>query len=255
MIKPMLAYKYEGTNPTDWWMSEKLDGVRAIWDGENLRSRNDNIFQAPEWFIDDLPQNIYLDGELWLGRGKFQKVVGIVKSHRGNSCWKDVKYRIFDCAEATQRWTCEQRQLIIKALRLPAHASILRQIRCLNRKHLDSFHRHILELGGEGVMLRAFGSLYEQKRSKLLLKVKLLRGCITRVIGYQDGKGKYTGMIGALLCTWPGTIIEVGSGLSDADRTNPPAIGSMIKIEYYKITDLGVPCPAIFVGEIKNETI
>ena len=92
MIKPTLAYKYnEKLDPTGYWMSEKLDGVRAIWNGEDFRSRNDKIFHAPDWFKRDLTLYSILDGELWIGRGKFQQTVGIVKSHLGNSDWKDVK--------------------------------------------------------------------------------------------------------------------------------------------------------------------
>src|SRR5918998_891176 len=66
------------TDPTGWWLSEKLDGVRAYWDGRQLLSRLGNMFHAPDWFIDGLPDHP-LDGELFLDRKSFQKTVAIVR--------------------------------------------------------------------------------------------------------------------------------------------------------------------------------
>ena len=70
----------DGTDPTGWWMSEKLDGLRAYWDGEGFVSRLGNRFAAPPWFVEHLPANT-LDGELWLGRKLFQRATSIVRSH------------------------------------------------------------------------------------------------------------------------------------------------------------------------------
>ena len=57
---------------SDWWMSEKLDGVRAYWDGKQFLSRHGNIYYAPDWFIEGLP-TVPLDGELWIDRKTFQR--------------------------------------------------------------------------------------------------------------------------------------------------------------------------------------
>ncbi len=54
------------TDPAGWWLSEKLDGVRAYWDGQQFWSRLGNLYHAPGWFVAGLP-NVPLDGELWLG--------------------------------------------------------------------------------------------------------------------------------------------------------------------------------------------
>ena len=80
-------------NPTGWWMSEKLDGLRAYWDGKHFFSRLGNSFHAPEWFIRDLPQDMTLDGELFGGRGKFQSTVSIVKSGPSDR-WKGIKFHV-----------------------------------------------------------------------------------------------------------------------------------------------------------------
>ena len=57
-----------------YWVSEKLDGVRAYWDGETLTSRNGNRFNAPPWFIEDFP-HVPLDGELVDGARHLRAVV------------------------------------------------------------------------------------------------------------------------------------------------------------------------------------
>ena len=80
---------------TGWWISEKLDGVRAYWDGKELLSRTGNTYPAPDWFIKDFPKDMHLDGELWCGRAKFQETVSIVRTE-GSENWKTVMYHVFD---------------------------------------------------------------------------------------------------------------------------------------------------------------
>jgi ATP-dependent DNA ligase len=93
----MLASKYDGTQKiNNWIMSEKLDGLRAIWNGETLVSRNGNLFYPPEFFIKDFPKGVVLDGELFLGRGMFQKCMSITRRQDGNDEWKDITYLVFD---------------------------------------------------------------------------------------------------------------------------------------------------------------
>src|SRR3954470_19990824 len=78
-----------------WWMSEKLDGVRAYWDGKQFISRLGNLFHAPDWFLEGLPA-VPLDGELWIGRKAFQRTVGIVRRQDKTSLWKEVTFVAFD---------------------------------------------------------------------------------------------------------------------------------------------------------------
>ncbi|MDP3031565.1 MAG: DNA ligase, partial [Rhodocyclaceae bacterium] len=72
----LLAERYQGgIDVSQYWVSEKLDGVRAYWDGRQLRFRSGNVILAPAWFIAALPAHS-LDGELWLGRGTFERLSG-----------------------------------------------------------------------------------------------------------------------------------------------------------------------------------
>jgi len=236
-MKPMLAKQYDGSNPAGCWMSEKLDGVRALWDGSHLMSRNDNEFAAPDWFIKGLPNDVILDGELWEGRGLFQQTVGKVRT-KYNADWTGITFMVFDVVKAG---TFEERMQSLGTFNLPPHVKILQQIKCKGWNHLDEFERRILALDGEGVMLRKSGSLYEHKRSSSLMKVKRFQSQEVIVAGYETGKGRNQGIVGALLCQFRSKIIRVGTGLSDDLRQIPPGIGSRITISFFELTKNGLP--------------
>src|SRR5206468_10999995 len=92
----LLAERWDNVlDPTGWWLSEKLDGVRAYWDGKQLWSRLGNVLHAPDWFVAGLP-DVPLDGELWLGRKKFQRTLSIVRRQDKTDLWREVRYVVFD---------------------------------------------------------------------------------------------------------------------------------------------------------------
>jgi DNA ligase-1 len=237
-IRPAMLAKVwtPGTRPDGWWMSEKLDGVRAIWDGENFRSRGGNLFHAPAWFKAGLPA-LPLDGELFVARGKFNDAVSQVRSHTGN--WSGITYLVFDLQTDGP---FEDRCRTLTALDLPAHVRIVEQVLCRSQAALDEFERGILHLGGEGVMLRAPRSPYDAKRSSHLRKLKRFIDDEATVIGHQDGEGKHEHRLGALVCQLAdGTRFRVGSGFTDDQREAPPAIGAKITFRYFELTPDGVP--------------
>jgi len=107
----MLAHKWEDkVDPTGWWMSEKLDGVRCYWSGSKLYSRQGNEFLAPDYWKKDLPKEP-LDGELWCGRGLFQKTLSIVRRTVTNSHtdadWKYVTFLVFDAPARSEKHKME----------------------------------------------------------------------------------------------------------------------------------------------------
>lgn len=242
----MLARDYENQNPRGWWISEKLDGVRAVWDGRVLVSRTGKGFHAPDWFVKDLPAGVTLDGELWEGRGMFQTTVGTVRKHNGD--WSNVKYMIFDVVSGGGY---EIRRGALERLKLPGHCSILKQTRCEGAWHLEDFEAGILESGGEGVMLRKSNSLYEHERSENLLKKKIFKTDEAVIIGYKDGKGKHAGRMGALICEYMGKVFNIGTGLTDRLREIPPRLGEIVTFEYFGLTDGGKPRHPSFV-EVRN---
>src|SRR5205809_6151721 len=159
-------------DPTGWWMSEKYDGLRGYWDGRKLWSRNGNLIHAPDYFLAELPRNIALDGELWIGYGKFEETVSIVRSEKPDDRWKRVHFMVFDAPQA--KGTFEQRMQFLRAT-LPEGNQFVRvvaQERCNGVTQLLAERDRVVRLGGEGLMLRQPASAYEAGRSSTLLKVK-----------------------------------------------------------------------------------
>jgi DNA ligase-1 len=246
----LLAESWDNAaNLADWWMSEKLDGVRAYWDGGQFLSRQGNLYHAPSWFVEGLP-NVPLDGELWIARKKFQRTVSIVRRQDKNDLWKEVKFLVFDAPAATGGF--EERLAFLKdalARKRLNFAQSHDHIRCQGVEHLKAELARIEALGGEGLMLRRPGSKYVAGRSSTLLKVKTFHDAEARVIGHQAGAGRHLGRLGALLVRLPdGTEFAVGTGFSDRERANPPAVGATVTFRYQELSEGGVPRFPSYVG-------
>jgi DNA ligase-1 len=239
----LLAQSWENDQDlSGWWMSEKLDGCRAWWDGCHLRSRQGNVFHAPGWFTAGLPK-VPLDGELWVARKAFQRTVSIVRRHDGSEHWRAVKYLVFDLPAARapfEERLAELRDLV--ATCQPPYALVHEHELCRSEEHLRDELVRVTEMGGEGLMLRQPGSQYEAGRSPTLLKVKSFRDAEARVIGHLPGTGRHQGRLGALAVELAdGTSFCLGTGFSDAQRKNPPPIGSLVTFRYQELSDRGVP--------------
>ena len=251
----LLAHAWDNEQDlTDWWLGEKLDGVRAYWDGQQFLCRQGNRFHAPAWFTAGLPR-FPLDGELWLDRKCFQPTVSIVRRQDAGDAWKQLSYVVFD-APAIER-PFEGRQTALNQI-VPhggcRFARVLTQIRCTGSDHLRQELARIEALGGEGLMLRQPESAYVVGRSTTLLKVKSFHDGEARVIGHLPGTGRHKGRLGALLVELPqGTQFAVGTGLTDAERESPPGIGSVITFRFQELTDGGVPRFPSFVRMRRDE--
>ncbi|MEW6279881.1 MAG: DNA ligase, partial [Candidatus Eremiobacterota bacterium] len=245
----LLAQRWDSVQDlTGWWMSEKLDGVRAYWDGERLISRLGNAFQPPEWFLRELPR-LPLDGELWVGRKQFQRTVSIVRRMDRSEEWRDVQYVVFDSPgmEGPFEERCERlREALQEA---PPHLGLHPHDRCRGMEHLREELQRVEAMGGEGLMLRQPRSRYESGRSWTLLKVKSFFDAEARVVGHQAGAGRHKGRLGALVVELEnGTRFSVGTGFSDAEREKPPPLGSLITFRYQELSDGGVPRFPSYVG-------
>jgi len=247
MVLLAKTWNPEKQDLTGWWISEKLDGVRAYWTGSKLVSRGDNEFAAPEWFIRDLPDHP-LDGELWCGRKEFQKTISAVRKNvpRDHE-WEQVLYVIFDAPEMTTQF--EHRSAYLNSLKFP-FAKVHHQESCLSSNHLYQMLAHVESLGGEGLMARKPGSFYENKRSSTLLKIKNFLDAEATVVGHSPGQGKHAGRLGALKCVLEdGTKFNVGTGFSDDERDDPPEVGSVITFRYQELTKTGTPRFPAYVRE------
>ncbi|KAF9317703.1 hypothetical protein BKA57DRAFT_217843 [Linnemannia elongata] len=268
----MLAHSWtddSGIDPTGYWMAEKLDGVRAYFDGTNFYSRAGNKFYAPPFFSKHLPKNQPLDGELWLGRGRFQQCISIVKNQKADRAdeWKEMTYLVFDAPKLDL--TYEKRLDYLKSImptfgkdaiqssdpnaasnKVPPYARIVPVQKCLSKTHLLRELDHVQTHGGEGIMLRAPRSRYEFKRSRTLLKVKTFFDEEAIVVGIVKGSGKNSHRMGHLEVKTPdGRLFSVGSGFTDAQRDKPPKVGTVITYKFQELSNKLNPRFPTFIGE------
>ncbi|MFV2029160.1 DNA ligase [Neisseria sp. S1] len=247
----LLAQEFKGQNVQGWAMSEKLDGVRAYWDGKRLISRGGYSFSPPTGFTRYFPP-YPLDGELYSGRGRFEQISATVRSAHAD--WHDIKLHVFDVPKAEgnlyQRLAVLQRWLD----RNPkAPIVVIRQIPVRNNAHAQGYLKEVESLGGEGVMLRNPNLPYQGGRSSNLLKLKSAYDAECTVTRHHEGRGKYAGMLGALGCKNHLGEFRIGSGFKDADRQNPPPVGSLVTYRYRGFTKTGMPRFATYV-RIRNDS-
>lgn len=239
-------------NPTKYYMSEKLDGMRCVWDGKGaLWSRNGNMIHAPGAFANALPRGVCLDGELWLGRQQFQDLMSIVNSGATAPGWSRVQYVVFDAPQTTSDFPTRLAAIgrALATARTPARiAHLLPQTVCTGAAHARAELDAVVARGGEGVMLRHPQAPYRAGRTRHLLKVKRALDAEARVVGHEEGKGKHRGRLGALRCTMieEGRAFKLGTGFTDAQRENPPAVGAIVTYKYQELTKGGLPRFPVF---------
>jgi len=246
----MLAEVYRpGMSLDDYWVSEKFDGVRGYWDGKQLWTRGGEPVVAPAWFIAPLPKQP-LDGELWAGRGQFARAVSTVRSQTPNdTAWHSMRFMVFDLPAQGGDFTA--RLAVLRKLLPITNAPWVvpvPQERATTHADLQALLAKTVKMGGEGLMLHRGGSLYRAERNSDLLKVKTHDDAEARVVGHMPGKGRHSGRLGALLVETPeGKRFKLGSGLTDAERENPPAIGSWVTYRYNGTNPGGLPRFARFM--------
>ena len=245
----LLAKKYApGINLADYWVSEKLDGVRAYWDGQKLISRNGHTFASPNWFTEKFPPTP-MDGELWIGRRQFENTVSVVRRHRPHEGWRRIKFMAFDLpssAEIFDRRLAEL-QRIVKDADSEFLAAVAQE-RIADEDSLAKKLDAIVAVGGEGLMLHKGDSIYRGGRSGDLLKLKKHDDAEAVVIAHHPGKGKFTDLLGAITVeNSDGIQFRIGSGFTVEERRNPPKIGSVITYKFYGLTQKGKPRFPVFL--------
>ncbi len=249
-VPVLLAGTYsDDIDPSLYLVSEKYDGVRALWDGKQLRFRSNRVIAAPAWFTARLPSTP-LDGELWLGRGRFDELSGIVRSSLPvDDDWKRVNYVVFELPTGTGSFADRAVQLraLVQRTAWPQLQAVAQEA-VASRADLQRRLNQVMARGGEGLVLHLASSAVTSGRSEVLLKMKPHQDAEATVIGHRAGQGKYAGQVGALQVQTPqGQRFYLGSGLSDDDRRNPPALGSVVTYRYRELTPQGLPRFATFL--------
>jgi DNA ligase-1 len=239
----------KGIYPSGYLVSEKLDGVRALWDGTVLRFRSGRAVTAPAWFTAKLPRTP-LDGELWLARGQFDALSGMVrKAVAVDADWQQINYMLFELPAGNG--TFEQRAVQLQSLVQTAawpQLQAVAQFKVANHAALQAKLKSIHSAGGEGLVLHLASAPVTTGRSDVLLKLKPQQDAEATVVGYTPGKGKYQGKLGALqVKNAGGHSFKLGTGLSDAQRLDPPAIGTTVTYTFNDTTPSGKPRFARFL--------
>lgn len=244
----MLLKEYNDENLSGWLMSEKYDGVRAIWDGKSLKSRNAKIIKAPKWWLKDFP-NFAIDGELWSGRGEFE-FIGSVISSFDDKGWENIKFMIFDVPNA--KGNLRDRLEVMREF-LSQNSNefirVIEQIKIDSNEDAFAFLDEIVSGGGEGIVVRNENAPYKNGRSGEILKLKKFKDSECKVVKLQSGKGKFEGLLGSLICVDIFSNIEfkIGSGFSDEQRANPPKVGTIITYKYQNLTKYAKPRFPVFL--------
>lgn len=270
-------HKARPSNVQEFVMSEKLDGVRALWNGKQLLTRNGRVIKAPACFTKHFPP-FALDGELWIGRGEFEKALTLVQkdcthcpcsgdrealdSSRGDSSWGRARYYVFDVPDCTLESSPKAHCTLFERLRVlesylasapTMPISLIKHEPIASEKQLFKRLQELSEQGAEGLVLRKVTAPYERTRSPNALKLKTYSDAECKVVAHNAGKGKYAGKLGSLTCeqiaengTKRTLRFKIGSGFSDAERQSPPPLGSIITYKFYGTTKNGFPRFAVF---------
>ena len=250
-----LAQSYKkGMALQGYWVSEKLDGVRAYWNGEQLISKGGPVIKAPAWFVRGYPDTP-MDGELWMGHGRFAEVSAAVRRLQPDAKeWRQIRYKVFDLPASGAPFS--QRIQQMKALASASNAytfSVIEQQPASSHAALLQRLDKVMAAGGEGLMLHHGDSLYQAGRSDAILKVKTYQDAEAVVVGHTEGKGKYRGMLGALVVQRDdGRQFRLGTCFTDKQRKTPPPLGATVTYKYFGKTATGLPRFASFL-RIRND--
>ena len=255
----LLAQEYKsGIDVTQYLISEKLDGVRAIWDGKKFHTRQGNEIHAPAWFTKDFPK-IPLDGELWMARGQFDALSGAVRKDVPiDAEWQKITYHIFELPNAEGTFEVRAKRIIEIVNKAQNNNKVQQlkvvvQFRVKDETELNLRLKKMVKNGGEGLMLHRADAEYVTGRNAALIKLKPLFDAEATVVAHTLGRGKYTGKLGALVVETPdGIRFKLGTGFTDAQRENPPKIGSLVTYTYRDKTKNSKPKFASFL-RVRNE--
>ncbi len=250
-IQKAKVYDKNSHEVIGWAMSEKLDGIRAYWDGKNLLSKNSNQIHAPKWFISQLPP-FEIDGELWTKRADFENIQNIVLDKNPSKKWEEITYNIFEVPNqkgdffqrlnVLEKWLLENNSKNIK---------IIPQTICKNKNHLNEYLDTLVSKNAEGIIIKNPKIDYFVGRSSNVLKVKKFYDSEGLVIGHNyNEKNEFKSL---KIKLENGVIFNLGGGFSNLQRKTPPKLNDIVTFKYYDFTKYGKPKFASFLRVRKKE--
>lgn len=245
------VYKKDKHEVKDWLMSEKLDGIRAYWNGKELLSKNGNKIYAPSWFTKNFP-NFELDGELWTKRNDFENIQNIVLDKKPSLQWKEITYNIFEVPNQESHFLKRLEKVAVWLKNHPnKYIKVIPQIKCKDKNHLDEYLEYLVNLKAEGIIIKNPNIEYFKGRSNQILKVKKFEDMEGRVVGINYHKNR---KFKSLIIKLENEIIfNLGNGFTKKQRLNHPKVGDIVAFKYYNFTKFGKPKFASFLRIRKLE--
>ena len=244
--------EYKDQNVSGWLASEKLDGVRAYWDGEILLSRQGKKLNAPLSFTKNFPK-FALDGEFYAKELKFEEIqASVMDKLPDEKAWSRLKFHVFDVPEASggllERLS-ELEKFILQNPQAGQNLKIIKQVKVKDNAEFEAFAEAVIAKSGEGAVVREPNAAYERGRSQNVLKYKKFNDAECVVVAHKVGQGKFSGLLGSVVCEnlSDKKRFKIGSGFSDKERANPPKIGSVITYKYQNLTAKGLPRFPVFL--------
>ncbi len=217
-MPPLLLSDYIGQTVEGWLASEKIDGIRALWNGSQFVSRNGVTFAVPDWFKVGMP-DCPLDGEFFAGS------LGLTISATQAGRWQEVRFHAFDAPSGDK---FKDRVARLATMALPAHCEVVRH---WSTDTVGAIRKadEIAGGGGEGLVVRDPSASYVAGRSSSALKIKPTRSAEMIVHGYH-GKG--------IIGDWCGVTVKLNTG-------EKVELGDRVTFAFSGVTDNGIPrCPS-----------
>ena len=241
---------YKNQNVSGWLMSEKLDGIRAYWNTKELLTKNGNKIHTPKNFIKNFPP-FELDGELWTKRDDFENIQSIILDKNPSQAWDEITYNIFEAPNSKGNFKKRLEKVKNWFLKHQNNkVNIIEQTVCRDKNHLNQFLEQVVNLKGEGVIIKNPNLTYVKARSKNSLKVKKFYDMEGIVTGINYNKGIMKSLVLKLA---NGITFNLGGGFSQEKRIKHPQIGEMVTFKYYSLTKKGKPKFASFMRVRKKE--
>ena len=257
-FKPMLANDYNDyKNKIQYpiYSQPKLDGVRCIVRADGMWSRNGkpiisapHIFEALKSLFENDP-HLILDGELYTDKSSigFNEIISCVRKTKPTkddlkTSAECIEYYIYDIPSVDLVYIKRYNTLL--QMTLPSCCKLVQTSSLLFEKDINKYYKAYMEIGYEGQILRT-NSLYENKRSKGLLKHKSFEDAEFEIKGIEEGKGKLAGKVGKLQFEINGkpfdSAVNGDHEYLEQLFITGNLIGKKATVKYFELTEDGIP--------------
>lgn len=235
----------EEIDPTGYWISEKYDGIRAFWSGSILVSRYGRPLSPPQWFLDSLPPNIALDGELWAGYERFGHLIRVLKSSNEED-WRSCKFMAFDSPDDNLPFE-ERLSQMRNTVSESDFLEFVPYTKCTGTEHLKEELRQVVNRNGEGLMIRKPEASYLAGRSYNMLKVKLQQDAEVKMVCKASKCVGYD-------CMLPNDVM-ITIRCTYTDFKHPPPAGTILKVKHFGEWKLSGKLKNPYFWRIRNDGV